>query len=389
MTADSEYPRLLVLAGFPPEKGGGGGVILRSLLQNYPADKIQWFTLTKFREHDIWWRPEVKRKSPTFGFRGMRFPLIKWLYGLGGVHVDSYLAAKSAMDVADSFQAEVCWGVLDCHVTFAIDQFMQKCKLPIHLSVHDDPFITAKISAYPVDANIVNKVFEQCFINADSRDCISQRMSDSYRNRLNVDSFVLTRGVEINRGEKTADLSAGLKILMGGDSLCTPPWPNNLLDALKILQETQNIPIEFHAFDKKLGKSGGFLHVHDMLPEPVFNNLLDTMNIGYAADPLTDLGRKFASTSLPTKVITYIGAGIPFLYHGPEDSTVGDLLKSYKAGIIIESQDSCVLANGFKQIINNYTYMHNECIKAATEYFDIHLLQQKIYGKLRNISSKG
>jgi hypothetical protein len=109
------------------------------------------------------------------------------------------------------------------------------------------------------------------------------------------------------------------------------------------------------------------------------------MHIGYACDPLTPLGRRFAASSLPTKIITYIGAGLPFLYQGPKDSTVGDLIDRYNVGIIVESGDAEKIHLGFTHLVRTYSSMSEACIRVAKAEFDSAIIQARVLGGLTSI----
>jgi hypothetical protein len=107
------------------------------------------------------------------------------------------------------------------------------------------------------------------------------------------------------------------------------------------------------------------------------------MHIGYACDPFTASGRHFAATSFPTKIVTYLGAGLPFLYHGPRDSTVGDFLNSYKAGVIVEDQAPEALTDALTSILRNYTSMSRQFQRAARECFEGRVLRDRLFDALK------
>jgi hypothetical protein len=73
-----------------------------------------------------------------------------------------------------------------------------------------------------------------------------------------------------------------------------------------------------------------------------------------------------------------MGAGLPFLYHGPQDSTVGDFLENYRAGTIVESEAPEALARGLREIIDNYSRMRDECRRAMQQCFDARMLRQRL-----------
>jgi hypothetical protein len=242
-----------------------------------------------------------------------------------------------------------------------------------------------------ITENNINKAISNCLVKSRSRDVISKRLSDYYRIKYNVDSFVLTKGVDPLQCKELQFTkiiqNRKIKIVLGGNLFFPPPWPNDLIAGLDILRHDKNIDIEFHIYSSNNFKSEiKYIFVHEILPEPAYNNILHTMDIGYTCCPLHEAGKEFAISSFPTKIVTYIGAGLPFLYHGPEDSIVGDLLKDYKAGIIVESHEPEKLAKGFLDIINNYQDMKNECYRATRNCFDNDLIRKKFMDAILKIT---
>ena len=55
----------------------------------------------------------------------------------------------------------------------------------------------------------------------------------------------------------------------------------------------------------------------------------------YLPLPFDERFRSFVRFSLSTKMITYLGSGIPILYHGPAESAVAELLTEYGAALLI------------------------------------------------------
>jgi hypothetical protein len=158
--------------------------------------------------------------------------------------------------------------------------------------------------------------------------------------------------------------------------------------ALAALREATGRRVEFHCFDPAVSPDEPFVKVHPLLPEREFDAFIGAMHIGYACDPLTPVGRRFAASSLPTKIITYIGFGLPFVYHGPRDSTVGDLLAKHHAGVIVESEDKDDVFRAFLEVVENYKVMQKACCAAAASEFDSSIIQGRVLSALRKIALK-
>jgi hypothetical protein len=264
---------------------------------------------------------------------------------------------------------------------------MKRISVPIHVSVHDDPAIATRLCGYPLPLRLVQGAFAYCYTRAVSRDCISERMRAAYEKRYGADAIVVTRGVRSLPRPGGRTLDKGINVVLGGlASNCAPPWPRNLVAALVSLRKATGLPVEFHCFDPTVAALEPFVKIHRLRPDREFEEFIRDMHVGYACDPLTPLGRRFAASSLPTKIITYIGFGLPFVYHGPRDSTVGDLLKKFRAGVIVESEDAHDIFRGFLEVVDNYGAMRNACLAAAAAEFDATLIRARVLGALKAIA---
>lgn len=363
--------RILIFAPYLPNQGWGGGVILRSLTQNPPADCKLYWTTFNLRENQL--------QQTVNGIEILPFRT-RYLRGRGVseliLHLESRRFAKDFNAFLRQNHIDRVWVVLAA----AYDQLcltnalVQKIQLPFHVSVHDDPILetaaTQKQKAIRFFKNILTK--------ANSIDVISTRMQRQYLDDYGVASTVVTRCIPNDFPQNTAINPSVKAILMGGYGNAAAPWPQPLFDAINLLNAQQNVSLLL--FDSKLKPyENEYIKVFDLLPENEFNAMLTKVDIGYACDDLQAENLQFAQLSLPTKIITYIGAGIPFLYHGPKDSTVGDLIKQYEAGLIVDNNDAQALADGFRKLLSDYAYFRQNCRLATQSLFAQDTVQVQFY----------
>lgn len=64
---------------------------------------------------------------------------------------------------------------------------------------------------------------------------------------------------------------------------------------------------------------------------------METADLLYMPMPFGEVHEKFARYSLSTKMVSYVGSGVPILYHGPATSAAFDLLKRNNAAIFVTS----------------------------------------------------
>lgn len=378
MEAVPQY-RLLVLAGFFPESTGGG-VVLRGILADYPAELLLWYNVCTGRAAETWWRPQVTRRGTRWYLPGKRFSVVRRLWASVGYKVEAVIAAHGAAQEAARFRPDVCWAVLDHHALFAIRDFARASRVPLHVSIHDDPAIASRLLNTGISPRALENALVECLRRARSRDCISARMAAYYRSRYGVDCAVLTRGIDLDtlRQEAPHWGNGTVNIALAGAPSPGDHSVEALLLALDQLQTQWGVRTALHVF----GGNGAprehpRVYPHPPLTDVQFATTMRTMHLGFASDPQTEIGRQFAATSFPTKVVTYLGFGLPFVYIGPGESTVRDLLNSYGAGVLVESQNPSMIAAAVGQVLARYEEMQRECRRAAVEQFDIRKVRDR------------
>lgn len=362
---------ILLLADYLPDSGWGGGVIIRSLLENIPDTvSIKWTTYSR-RQNE---REAVINNIKIIPFkpryiRGQgKFNLIRKL--------DSLLFSADFNTILKTHDIDLLWIV--CGVTYnelyRLNTLVSVISIPYHITVHDDPIEELTPNQKAEGTNLFRNILQK----ARTVDVISERMRQNYLRSYGTESIVITRGIPDNFPTNTSRVSGVVNILMGGFGNVSEPWPAPLIETVHLLNKS--IQCHLHLFDYKLNLwSSEHVHVYKNLPEASFNEILKTTHIGYACDDLHPSRLAFAQLSLPTKVITYIGAGIPFVYHGPKDSTVADLLAEYEAGIIVDTNNSDDLYEAFTKLLSNYNYYQQNCRSALERMFASSIVQNRFY----------
>jgi hypothetical protein len=66
---------------------------------------------------------------------------------------------------------------------------------------------------------------------------------------------------------------------------------------------------------------------------------LDDVDVAYMPLPFGPAHAEFVRCSMSTKMVTYLGSGVPILFHGPGDAAAANLLRRADAAVIAESPD--------------------------------------------------
>jgi len=362
---------ILIFSNYLPNQGWGGGVIIRSLTNNHPKNCKLFWTKFKLKESQVNQTCNgitlLPFKTNFFRGRGISDAILK---------IESLAMVKNLNQLIAQNKIDKVWFVLGASYDnlYTINQLCLNLKVKYHISVHDDPIVEIKESR----RNKASHYFKNLLSKADSIDVISTRMQTLYKKLYDVDAMVITRSIPDDFPQNDAINPSAKTIVMAGYGNASEPWPKPLLKACEELNKKENYQLLL--FDPKLRKyESNNVTVSNLINETEFNEILKSTTFGYACDDLDAKRIHFAQLSLPTKIITYIGAGIPFIYHGPKDGTVGDLLSQYETGIIIDTNNKNDLVNGFLKLESNYQFYQNNCHLARQTLFSQRQVQKLFF----------
>jgi hypothetical protein len=89
--------------------------------------------------------------------------------------------------------------------------------------------------------------------------------------------------------------------------------------------------------------------------------------------------RAFARFSLSTKMITYLGSGLPIFYHGPEDSAAGKLLARHDAAAICTTLDPEKIAEQLLETSARREAIVNKALALARSQFMVADQQRRFW----------
>ena len=367
-------PGFLIVSPYLPELGAGGSKILQDLLSDFPSENLFWASMWGPHNYSPSWRKEIPRQFYPFPFRLHRFRFISLLERTLSRFL--FRAFRNRLsEIIREFSPDFLWLIADANnirMLYQISSFFNS--IPVHLSIHDDPLLlVSKLGIFPPDKRKNDEYFRGLLNNAASVDSVSIRLLEKYA--AGKKTAIVTRGVDYENskvlcsGAKTVEKK--IRIILGGMGQNPPPWPKDLIDGVKLLQSEIPQQVSFHTFDFTMPTDGKTFFREPFVSPEAFDRMLSDFHFGYCCDPFDDFGREFARTSFSTKLVTYVVNGLPFLYHGPKDSTANLFLKKYPAGVVVDSHDPRKIADGFKWLIKNYDRARTACKEATENEFNL------------------
>lgn len=320
---------LLLLTDYPPDAGGGGAVILRSLLGGPDRSRVVWASLSEsgLTPADPG-GPTALVAGGTAATGRRRSVLLDSTRYAGSL-------ARGVEALADRVGARAVWVVAHGAAVHVAARLIASGRRPLHLTVHDDPAFANALRSrrYLPLVPWVERDFAASARGARSVDVIGEGMRDRYRRRYGVEAAVVHRALAGPlAGSPPYDRGAsGLAVGVLGSTYAYRPL-RQLAEAVR-------------RASGRLGVRGRVVVIgrgHGDRLRGEFRGVVEVEAAGHLSEPegVERLGRCFAlylnypfgwrdavlrRTSFPTKLSTYVQAARPLLVHAPADSSVAAL----------------------------------------------------------------
>jgi glycosyltransferase involved in cell wall biosynthesis len=90
----------------------------------------------------------------------------------------------------------------------------------------------------------------------------------------------------------------------------------------------------------------------------------------------------FVRYSLSTKMVTYLGSGLPILYHGPAHAAAGSLLMDHQAAIALYSLSPEEIQQSIETEIPNRSEIVNHAIVLGQQQFSLPRIREKFWSNI-------
>jgi hypothetical protein len=317
---------LVLWTDFPPSAGGGGAVILRSLLRDEDRARVIWMTAAA---RDAKSPPETIWLTSGEAGRGRRVGIFdRTLY--------ARRLARETIAIANERGARAIWFIMDGAAVPVAAESTRIGSLPVHMTVHDDPAFGTSMRSRRFAA--LTPWIELCFSRAVKRarsiDVISEGMAARYRKRYGVHPFVVHRGIRgpIAESPRYDARGHGLRVGIMGQTYGYAQLPilgRAIARAARELGVKASVVILGQLFGEQLKRElvpeGVVVEAPGHVNEEEGVRLLQTCFVLYANYPFGLRNAVFRETSFPTKMGTYAMCARPILAHAPRGSTLDAL----------------------------------------------------------------
>ncbi len=377
---------LVFVQPFGLRSAGGGPRILRALLKHAPIPFLSVCTLPeKPPASDV--GPEIHLPlRPYFGrIEHTRFARVPhWSTPFFARPFERRLERTMRATSARAIHAIPHSG-MDFYQAY---QIARKLRLPYFLQIHDDLIY----SIYPFgDEAAAHAALRETWLGADARFVISERLGEEYSRRYGTKEYVLvTDGLEQVAEAPVQRSGDGLQIYFMG--LFHLSYEQNLqifLEALAQLRR-EGAPVTMTL------RCGGvrrhviadyedFLRILPFASEEEVHRDMESADLLYLPLPFQKEQDLFVRFSLSTKMVTYLGSGIPILYHGPQASAAYDLLRKHDAALLPEGNDPAAIAQTLRALLADRSQggaNASRALELARKEFILREIAQRFWGKV-------
>ena len=344
--------RIVFTEPFGLAEAVGGARILRSLLRDAPVPNVCICTApappqARYRDEiHLPVRPDFGRIERT---RFMALP--NALAPLFRRRFVKKLEAACTCAHAQALHA-IAHGGVDFHHAYRLSK---KLRVPFFLHVHDDVVYT---SVGRAPQQVISNCLAEAWLGADVRFVISNELGQEYNQRYGVRDFVVvTDGLD---PVVALPRSAAKQLRVYFMGLFHLVYERNLqvfIEALELLSAqvdpgvARSITLRCGSIRPALRKQSRLVRVLPFGSEADVQTDFDSADWLYLPLPFSEEHRAFGAYSLSTKMVTYLGSGLPILYHGPAGTAAHNLLSKHRAAALITSLDPEEIAGVLAELL--------------------------------------
>jgi glycosyltransferase involved in cell wall biosynthesis len=336
---------------FSAAAAGGGPRILRSLLKDAPVPTLCVCTAPSSRplkhpgaELQLPMRPSLGRIERT-RFNALAHALTPLFRRRFAKRLENIFVSSHACAIHS-----IAHGGLDFYDAYLLSK---KLRIPFFLQVHDDV-------AYTGADRVPPECVAEAWQGAASRFVISSELGAEYTKRYGEREFVtVTDGLDRVCASARAGMS-GLRIYFMG--LFHIGYEKNLEALIKAIdllppEETArrncSITLRCDYIRPAVLRQSSLLRVLPFGSEADVQADLTNADCLYLPLHFGEADRPFGAYSLSTKMVTYLGSGIPILYHGPAGTAAYKTLKKHRAAALAVSLNPREIAEVLAQLLKD------------------------------------
>lgn len=393
-TTAADFKRILYVSAFPPSDVSGSAVIMRDLLAEIPADRMELVVSAAQERLAVGsaacpspWRVHAISLPPLH--RHVRF--LAPVLALGRALCIPLIAVRVAIAARRS-STDAILAIQDSG-EFLTAAWLAARLLRIELMVYmTDDWESAASTTGRIPSFVARRVLPRLARHSSRRWLISEAMQAEWRDRFGVDSEVLTHSVDLERFQPPRPPTTDrLRIICVGSiySVNAAPIEDFACAVEQLRAESVDVSLEVFAAnpsdrvkDRLERRDGVTLTRVDPDLLPLALSQADAALIALSFDQEF---RRVAQVAYPTKLAEYLAAGLPVIVYAPSDATAARTVTDANCGVTIGNHGSEFIVPSLLHLLENphvRAAMSKHALKFAEEHHDLNETRKRFYAHL-------
>lgn len=337
----ADFPRLLVATEFPPNMPGGGGAIVRQMLQGWPVDKLFWWSCRPDQSQHFGQKTAAHTVAliPQKLYPQRRVRMQKcWL--LENFWVP--WAARHFKKTLANFKPDMVWVISHCWSIPPLARVLPDSGVRYHVSIHDYADVQRTIDGFGAQrSRRFSELGDKLYARATTRDGITRQMTDDLEARTGATGIVIRAGLEpmdfrhLDAEVPSAD-DRHIRIAYAGTIIVEPEFALFAAALAKIRRQLpRTLSLEFfgdHSYHSRSWFDASWMAEHGNLSQPQLLEALQKCSWGFSPMALADDDPRYNRFSIPAKFTSYLAAGLPVISLGHPECTVVKTATAYDVG---------------------------------------------------------
>lgn len=356
--------RTLLLTDVRPCSNFAGGLLLADMCRALPQEQLACFCMETYTAG-----AEVPEDLQQIPVRTQRLPRPMPRFRLGTAFLrgawqkwQSQRALPRILEFAREQQVEQLWCLLQSfYVIDVVPALFEALQLPLHVQVMDPPKWWCRAHRlHPHWQEVTLRRFDQAVQQADTCAVASPCMAVELKQRLGVESLLMMPSLHSDWAVTTPPQEDEFfTIGLAGQVYAVDAFTSlvTALDTMKWQIRGKPVRIRIHSltFQKRLLRKLSPM-AHDRvqlapwLQQRSLVQALSKLDLLYCPYFFDPSHADVAEQSFPSKLVAYMAAGRPILFHGPPNSGAGQFMQQHGGAHWCQEQSPSAIAAALEQL---------------------------------------
>lgn len=340
----THYPKSLVLVNGDPKHSGVGEIFLRDLIRFVPPGRMVRFSTVPLGSADYegaWCNQDcVLRRSAASAFP-LLSSLREWRFDI----TRKWRLFEEIQQIITSERIELIWCIANSPSIISLtDLVRSRINLPIVTTVWDTPeYFALNQWLDPATSAVVSRRFTKLIRGSKRVAVTGEGMRVIFRDRYGVDGISCLHGISEElrvSGRMAVRAAEDFVIAFAGSLYAKREW-NALLHSIDSVDGKiagRAVKIRFIGrFPRTFAHCAPFVECVGTLTPDETISALSTADVAYLPYWFSRRRSYIVKTAFPSKLSSYLTAGLPVLYHGPMDSSPTRFFAEHPVGLTCHS----------------------------------------------------